>query len=115
VSIAGYDATVASWYWKFFYWTARPNQFDPTLKTVNPTYPMPDYPSGHATTLAGTSQVLEYLFPRNATFFKSRADECAASRVWAGIHFPSAVEGGLTLGRAVGRLVIARAEHDGAG
>jgi membrane-associated phospholipid phosphatase len=114
VSIAGYDATVAAWHWKFFYWTARPNQFDPSLKTVIPTYPIPDYPSGHATTLGGTSAVLAYLFPHNARFFASRAEECAASRMWAGIHFRSATEGGLKLGRAVGRRVIAWARTDGA-
>ena len=113
-SIAGYDATVAAWYWKFFYWTARPNQFDPSIKTVIPTYAIPDYPSGHATTLGGTSAVLAYLFPHEATFFKSRAEENAASRMWAGIHFRSADEGGLKLGRAVGRRVIARARTDGA-
>jgi membrane-associated phospholipid phosphatase len=115
VSIGGYDATVACWDSKYFCWTARPNQFDSTITTVIPTYPIPDYPSGHATTLAGTSQVLEYLFPRDTTFFKSRAEENAASRIWAGIHFRSAVEGGLALGRSVGKLVIARAEEDGAG
>jgi membrane-associated phospholipid phosphatase len=114
VSIAGYDATVAAWDSKFFYWTARPNQFDPSLTTVIPTYPIPDYPSGHAATLGGTSAVLAYLFPHDAMFFTSRAEECAASRIWAGIHFRSATEGGLTLGRAVGRRVIARARTDGA-
>jgi membrane-associated phospholipid phosphatase len=114
VSIAGYDATVAAWDSKFFYWTARPNQFDPTITTVIPTYPIPDYPSGHATTLGGTSAVLAYLFPHNARFFASRAEECAASRMWAGIHFRSATEGGLTLGRAVAQRVIERARTDGA-
>ena len=114
VSIAGYDATVAAWDSKFFYWTARPNQFDPSLTTVIPTYPIPDYPSGHAATLGGTSAVLAYLFPHDATYFRSRAEENAASRIWAGIHFRSATEGGLKLGRAVGRRVIARARTDGA-
>jgi membrane-associated phospholipid phosphatase len=114
VSIAGYDATVAAWDSKFFYWTARPNQFDPTITTVIPTYPIPDYPSGHATTLGGTSAVLAYLFPHNARFFTSRAEENAASRMWAGIHFRSATEGGLTLGRAVAQRVIERARTDGA-
>jgi membrane-associated phospholipid phosphatase len=115
VSIAGYDATVACWDSKFFYWTARPNQFDPTITTVIPTYAIPDYPSGHATTSGGASAVLAYLFPHDATSFKSRAEELAASRIWAGIHFRSATEGGLALGRSVGRLVIERAEQDGAG
>jgi membrane-associated phospholipid phosphatase len=114
VSIAGYDATVACWDSKFTYWTARPDQFDPSITTVLPTYPIPDYPSGHATTLAGTAEVLAYLFPSNAQFFRSRAEENAASRIWAGIHFRSATEGGLRLGRSVGQLVIARAERDGA-
>jgi membrane-associated phospholipid phosphatase len=114
VSVAGYDASVAGWNAKFHYMTARPNQFDSTIQTVLPTYPIPDYPSGHATGHAATSAVLAYLFPREAAFFTSRADECAASRLWAGIHFRSACEAGLKLGRDVAGAVIARAQTDGA-
>ena len=55
-----------------------------------------------------------YLFPHDEHFFQSRAEEDAASRVWAGIHFRSAIEAGLQLGRDVGEAVIARAESDGA-
>lgn len=114
VSVAGFDATVACWDAKFHYWTARPNQFDPEIETVLPTYPIPDYPSGHAATLGGTAQVLSYLFPRNERFFQSRADENAISRVWAGIHFRSAAETGVALGRQVGQAVVDRAMQDGA-
>jgi membrane-associated phospholipid phosphatase len=114
VSIGGFDATVACWEAKFHYMTARPNQFDSTIQTVLPTYPIPDYPSGHATTLGGTAQVLAYLFPRDARLFQSRADENAASRMWAGIHFRSACEVGVKLGRDVGQAVIERAMKDGA-
>ena len=60
-------------------------------------------------------EVLADLFPRDAAFFRSRAPEDAASRVWAGIHFRSGVEAGLTLGRAVGQRVIERLRGDGAG
>ncbi len=87
---------------------------DPAIETVLPTYPIPDYPSGHATTLGGTAQVLAYLFPRDERFFQSRADENAASRVWAGIHTRTASEVGVALGRDVGQAVIARAATDGA-
>lgn len=114
VNIAGYEATVACWDAKFHYWTARPNQFDPTITTVLPTYPIPDYPSGHATGYAGPATVLAYLFPREAHLFQSRAVEMAASRLWAGIHFRSACESGLDLGRAVADRIIARARTDGA-
>jgi membrane-associated phospholipid phosphatase len=114
VSVAAYDATVAAWEAKFFYWTARPDQFDPTIKTIIPTYPIPDYPSGHAGTGGATAAMLAYLFPRDADFFNSRAEEMGASRVWAGIHFRSASESGLALGRAVAAKVIQRAMGDGA-
>jgi hypothetical protein len=114
VSIAGYDATVAGGDAKYFYWTARPYQFDPEITTVLPEYPIPDYPSWHATTLGGTAQMLAYLFPRDTRFFRSRADENAASRLWAGIHFRSACEAGVKLGRDVGQAVIDYAMNDGA-
>ena len=58
VSVAGFDATVACWDAKFHYWTARPVMDDPAIETVLPTYPIPDYPSGHAATLGGTAQML---------------------------------------------------------
>ena len=57
--------------------------------------------------------MLSYLFPRDEHFFQSRAEENAASRIWAGIHFRSAIEAGLKLGRDVGDAVIAWAEEDG--
>ena len=113
LSIAGYDATVACWEAKYHYWTARPNQFDPTITTVLPTYPIPDYPSGHASTAGATEALLGYLFPREAAYFASRADELGASRVWAGIHFPSASKAGLAQGRAVARKIIVHARRDG--
>jgi len=64
---------------------------------------------------AATGEVLAALFPRDAAVFRSRADEDAATRVWAGIHFRSACEAGLTLGRGVAQRVVARLRADGAG
>jgi hypothetical protein len=58
--------------------------------------------------------MLAYLFPRDADFFNSRAEELGASRIWAGIHFRSASASGLALGRAVAGKVIERATADGA-
>jgi membrane-associated phospholipid phosphatase len=114
VSVASYDATVASWEAKYFYWTARPDQFDPTIKTVLPTYPIPDYPSGHASTGGAMWAMLAHLFPRDAHVFNARAGENAASRLWAGIHFRSACDSGLALGRAVASKVMEHAMSDGA-
>jgi membrane-associated phospholipid phosphatase len=114
VSIASYDASVANWNAKLHYMTARPNQFDPEITTILPTYSLPDYPSAHAASMGATAQVLSHLFPRDASFFQSRADENAASRMWAGIHFRSACEAGVLQGRQVGQAIVDYASGDGA-
>lgn len=41
-------------------------------------------------------------------------EEAGQSRIWAEIHFPSDVETGLALGRAVTQLMIERVRNDGA-
>jgi hypothetical protein len=64
--------------------------------------------------VAAVEAVMAYLFPREKAFFDSRAEEDAASRVWAGIHFRSACAAGVKLGRDVAGAVIARAQTDGA-
>jgi membrane-associated phospholipid phosphatase len=115
VSVAAYDAFVACWDAKYTYLVGRPIHFDPSITTILPTYNHPSYPSAHSTIAGATSTVLSYLFPRHADFFRSRAEELAASRLWAGIHYRSDFEDGLALGRAVGQFVVQRAMSDGAG
>jgi hypothetical protein len=88
--------------------------FDPDISTLLPNYAHPDYPGGHATVDAATEEVLTALFPRAAAAFHSRAAEDAASRVRAGIHFPSACAAGLALGQSVGGRVVERLRGDGA-
>ena len=109
LSVAAYDATVAAWDAKFHYWAGRPVHFDPGITTLLPNYAHPDYPSAHATQGGAAEAVLARLFPRDAAYFAAWAEELAASRVWAGIHFRSACEAGLALGRAAGRVTVGRA------
>ena len=115
VAVAGFDAMVACWDAKYAYWAARPIHLDPSLKVLFPTPLHPTYPSGHATVAGATSTVLAQLFPRDGMSFEREAEELAASRAWAGIHFSSDNNDGLTLGRAVGKFVLERAQSDGAG
>ena len=113
VSVAAFDTTVACWGTRYVYWAARPNNLDPALVTLFPTPAQPSYPSGHSCIAGATSRTLEYLFPRDAPYFRSRAEELAASRLWAGIHFRHDNEDGLKLGRAVAEKVVEWARHDG--
>lgn len=88
-----------------------------------PTPPHPEHPSGHATDCAVGATVLRGVFgpavgairytavdipgqpARDFPSFDASAEECAASRVWAGAHFRTANDEGLRLGR----LIAARA------
>jgi membrane-associated phospholipid phosphatase len=113
VHVAHYDGWIASQDAKFHYWTARPNQFDPTITTVIPTPNFPSYVSNAATLGTAPTTVLSYLFPREAERYRSLAQEFGDSRIWAGIHFRSDIEAGYAIGRNVGQKVIERAKADG--
>src|SRR3989304_5477132 len=85
--IAVFDAVVAAWHAKYTYNFPPPNH--------------PSYPSEHAVVAGAAAQVLKHLFPRQgADWFEAKAREAAASRVWAGVDWPSAVGQGVGLGRA---------------
>jgi membrane-associated phospholipid phosphatase len=111
--IAAYDASTAVWDAKYAYWAIRPNQLDGSVTTLFPTPPHPSYPSAHSTIIASAMATLAYLFPREADYFNGKADECAMTRIWAGIHFRSDIETGEALGRTVAGVVIAHAQNDG--
>jgi PAP2 superfamily len=113
VHVAHYDGWIASQDAKFHYWTARPNQFDPTITTVVPNPNFPTYVSNAATLGTAPTTVLSHLFPREAARYRSLAQEFGESRLWAGIHFRSDIEAGFAIGRNVGQKVIERAKADG--
>lgn len=115
LSAAHYDAFVAVGEAKYAYWAIRPFQLDPALTTVFATPNHPSYPAAHGTVSTANATVLAYLFPREAGLFLAQADEAAASRLWAGIHFRSDIAAGQAQGRALAQLVIDRARQDGAG
>jgi membrane-associated phospholipid phosphatase len=107
-AVALMDAYIASQDSKFAYWVARPNQFDPSITTLFPTPNHPSYPSNATVFNGTTAAVLAHLFPRDAQLFQGMANQAAESRIWAGIHFRSDIEGGQAQARGVADLVIAR-------
>jgi len=132
VSVGVADSAIACWDTKYTYWTLRPvtairmlvgKQFyNPNFSTPITTPPFPAYISGHSTFSGCSAAVLEYLFPggtvadvfgRNISFHTA-ADQAAVSRLYGGIHYRSDNEAGLNCGRHIARLVIQRAQSDGA-
>ncbi len=98
---------------------------DPRWYPLLPTPPHPDYPSGHATDCGAGAGVLQGLFGetvgairyvavdlrgrphRDFPSLAASAEECAASRVWAGAHFRPANDEGLRLGRLIAARALA--------
>jgi membrane-associated phospholipid phosphatase len=109
-----YDAFIACWDAKYSYWGIRPDQFDPTYKSLIGTPPFPGYPSGHAT-MSGAMEILyTYFFPNEKALFERIAKEGAESRFQGGIHFRTDNEVGLDLGRKVGGKIVEKLKADGA-
>jgi membrane-associated phospholipid phosphatase len=111
--IAIYDAMVAAWDSKYAYKRPHPSVIRTSLTTTMPNPPSPSYPSEHAVAAGAASEVLAYVYPERAAYFRRLADEAAGSRLVAGVNFQSDVEEGLVLGRKVAALVIERGKSDG--
>ena len=113
MNMAIYDGMVAAWDAKYAYNRKHPSAMDPQLVTALPNPASPSYPSEHAVAAGAAAALLTYIYPDDAQRFATLAEEAGQSRVLAGLHFPSDVEAGLELGRAVAAKVIERAKADG--
>jgi membrane-associated phospholipid phosphatase len=110
VSVAMYDAVVATYHWKYTYKREAPTGTNPVI----PAGADPSYPDEHAAIAGAASRVLAYLFPeRPAARYDAEAEAAAESRVNAGVNYRSDVDAGLALGRSVADAVIAQAKTDG--
>jgi hypothetical protein len=130
------DAGITSWDGKYTYNFWRPitaireGDNDGNADTVGDfnwtsligTHPFPEYTSGHSTFSGAGSTILGGIFGNSTSFvtnslglpgvnrsfnsFSGAADEAGISRIYGGIHFPSANEDGLASGRALGAYVL---------
>jgi membrane-associated phospholipid phosphatase len=136
LNLAMADAGIAVWDAKFVFRFWRPfsaiplagddgnpsTTADPDWKTLVSTPNHQEYPSGHGGLSGAAAHVLGRIFRDKSTFthrtdtapfaprthrrFSAAADEANNSRVYAGIHFRSAVRAGRLIGDNVGRLAM---------
>jgi hypothetical protein len=108
------DAAIACWDTKYTYFTPRPSQVDPSIKTVTGLPNFPSYTSGHSTFSGASATVLGYIIPAKANQFNNLAKEASVSRLYAAIHYRSDCDQGLICGQKIGTLAVNRALIDGA-
>ncbi len=130
LTLAMNDAFIAAWRSKYRINLLRPVTYvqlfidsNWTPQLMN-TPPFPEYPSGHSVQSAAAAAVLSSVFGANTSFtdnahndrgwgprtfasFNAAAEEAALSRLYAGIHYRSAVIGGQVQGRCVAQRVLA--------
>lgn len=108
------DATTASWRTMYTYFTPRPPQIDPTIKTAITIPNTPGYVADRATVSTAAVTVLAYLFPDDATHLSAQAVEASLSGLYGGTQFRFDTEEGAKLGTAIGQLAVTGAKADGA-
>jgi membrane-associated phospholipid phosphatase len=108
------DAGICCWETKYQYFTPRPSQVDPTIKTSTGLPNFPSYTSGHATFSGSAAVVLGYLFPSESAVLNAWAEEAAVSRLYGGIHYRFDNDAGLSCGKGVGQVAVNWAKGDGA-
>lgn len=105
ISVAQYDALVATWAYKFKY--MRKNNTDA----------LPTYPSEEAVIAAASSKVLKFLFPGSypTQLIENKYNESRMVGLWAGKSVQSDIDAADILGKAVADKIIAYAKTDGMG
>jgi hypothetical protein len=104
---AVFDALIAAFEAKYYYWTLRPHQANPAITTAFPVPNYPAYPSGHGSVSAASARVLAHLFPARSVELDSLRDEAAMSRIYAGIHYRFDMTSARSMAEAVADWVIA--------
>ena len=110
LSVAQYDALVATWAYKYKYMRLSPSHNG--LKSSLPETNLPSYPSEDAVVAAVSYKILSKLFPAENDYLYSKALEHGNTRLWSGANLKSDIVAGGHLGEQIAKKVIAYAQND---
>ena len=112
LSVAQYDALVATYKYKTQFNRAPPYKIDASIIPSLPTSNLPSYPSEDAVIASASRELLIFLFPGERPFLETKATEHKSSRLWAGANVQSDIDAGELLGKAIAAKIIAYAKTD---
>ena len=113
VTVAQFEALKSAWYWKYQYNRRSPAQVDTSIAALRPLSDLPAYPSEDAVLSGVTVELLKVLFPAAVEEITERAADQRNAALWSGKATASDIAAGLTLGKAVAAVFVARAGADG--
>ena len=115
LSVAQYDALVATWNYKFKYNRKAPSKNDAAVTALLPVSDLPSYPSEDAVVAAASYTILVAMFPGEVPYLDAKLAEAKNARIWGGMNVDSDISAGDALGKAVGAKVMTKAKADGMG
>ena len=110
LSVAQYDALVATWYYKYKYRRMSPSHSG--LKSALPDTDLPSYPSEDAVVAAVSYKILSKLFPAENEYLYGKALEHGNTRLWSGANLKSDIIAGGQLGEQIAKQAIDYASND---
>jgi hypothetical protein len=110
LSVAQYDALVATWFYKYKYRRLSPSHSG--VKSFLPETELPSYPSEDAVIAAVSYKILSKLFPAENEYLYNKALEHGNTRLWAGANVKSDIVAGGQLGTKIAQKVIEYARND---
>lgn len=106
LGVATHDATVAAWDTKHAHRRPRPFAADGRVKALAPKPDSPSYPCEHSVAAGVAATLVARFFPALADSARRMAEEVMASRVAAGVAFPSDTRAGFELGKRIAEAEI---------
>ena len=106
MSVAIYDATIAAWDTKYAYKRPRPFAADGRIKSHAPKPDSPSYPCEHSVAAGAAATIIAHFFPAMADSVHRMAQRAMASRIAAGVAFPSDTRAGFELGKRIAEKEI---------
>jgi len=96
-----YDATIAAWDTKYTYKRPRPFTADKRIKLYVFKPESPSYPCEHSVAAGVAVTIISHFYPKMADSAKHMAERLMASRIAAGVAFPSDTRAGFELGKSI--------------
>jgi hypothetical protein len=111
MNVSIYDATIAAWDTKYAYNRPRPYAADKRIRTFAVRPESPSYPCEYSVAAGAAVTIISHFFPSMADSVRRMADQLMASRVAAGVAFPSDTRAGFELGKKIADLEIAHTKN----
>ncbi len=101
IGTAIYDATVAAWDTKYAHGRPRPFTANNGVKLYAPKSDSPSYPCEHSVAAGVAVALISHFYPALTDSVNRMAQQLMASRVAAGVAFPSDTRAGFELGKKI--------------